>query len=197
MEQAGTSSQARTDTGSLHAGSSDREARRGLSPTRRLALGLLSAALVLGACASAPPPVENTIYLVRHAEKADGDNPSLTLVGRARAEILARELSDAGLTAIYSTDYKRTRETAAPIAKATGLPVIGYDPRGLEPFASMLRATPGNILVVGHSNTTPELVDLLGGKPGAPIDEASEYDRLYVLTVDGRRVRTELRCYGD
>lgn len=158
---------------------------------------LLSGALVLGACASAPPPVENTIYLVRHAEKADGQDPSLTLIGRARAEILAQELEDAGLTGIYSTDYKRTRETAAPAAKATGLPVIRYDPRSLESFASMLRNTPGTLLVVGHSNTTPELVDLLGGKPGTPIDEASEYDRLYVLTVDGRRVRTELRRYGN
>ena len=79
----------------------------------------------------------------------------------------------------------------------TNLPVIGYDPRDLESFASTLRATPGTILVVGHSNTIPELVDLLGGKPGAPIDEASEYDRLYVVTVDGRKIHTEMRRYGN
>lgn len=168
-----------------------------MSLSRRAVLPLLGAVFSLTACVSSAPPVENTIYLVRHAEKAEGDDPSLTLVGRARSEILARELKDAGLTTIYSTNYNRTRETAAPTAKAAGLSVYSYDPRNLESFASMLRATPGAILVVGHSNTTTQLVDLLGGKPGAPINEATEYDRIYVLTVDGRRVRTEMYRYGE
>ena len=164
--------------------------------TRRVALALL-ASVTLAACASSPPPDARQIYLVRHAEKAAGDNPPLTLIGRARAEILANELKDAGLTAIYSTDTRRTRETAAPIARATGLTVLPYDSGNLETFANMLRATPGNILVVGHSNTTPQLVKELGGKPGAPIVEATEYDRLYVLTANGRRFRTELRRFGE
>ena len=165
--------------------------------TRRQTFAAIAASLMLAACASTPPPVTNTIYLVRHAEKQSGDDPSLTLIGRTRADILAQELSDANLTAIYSTAYKRTRQTAAPTARAQNLDVFEYDPRNLESFAAQLRATPGNILVVGHSNTTPELVKLLGGKPGAPIDEAAEYDRLYVLTADGRKFRTELRRYGN
>ena len=88
--------------------------------TRRLALGLL-ASIPLAACASSPAPDARQIYLVRHAEKAAGDDPDLTVVGRARADILANELKQAGLTAIYSTDTRRTRQTALPIAKATGL----------------------------------------------------------------------------
>lgn len=167
-----------------------------MTVSRRLVLALLASA-TLAACASSPPPDARQIYLVRHAEKEAGDNPGLTLIGRARAEILANELKDAGLTAIYSTDTRRTRETAAPIAKATGLVVLPYDASNLETFANMLRATPGNILVVGHSNTTPQLVKALGGKPGAPIDEATEYDRLYVLTSNGRRFRTEIRRFGE
>jgi len=164
--------------------------------TRRFVLALL-ASVTLAACASSPPPDARQIYLVRHAEKATGDNPPLTLIGRARAEILANELKNAGLTAIYSTDTRRTRETAAPIARATGLTVLPYDAGNLETFANMLRATPGNILVVGHSNTTPQLVKELGGKPGAPIVEATEYDRLYVLTANGRRFRTDIRRFGE
>lgn len=166
-------------------------------PTRRTALAVLAAGLMLAACASAPPPMTNTIYLVRHAEKQDGDDPALSLVGRARAEILARELSGANLTAVYATATRRARQTAAPAARAHDLDIYEYDAGNAEAFASRLRATPGNILIVGHSNTVPDLVEALGGKPGTPIDEASEYDRLYILTADGRRFRTELRRYGN
>ena len=164
--------------------------------SRRIALAMIAFA-TLAACASTPEPDAQTIYLVRHAEKASGQDPHLTIVGRARAEILAAELADANLSAIYSTDTNRTRETAAPTANAYGLTVLPYDASNLDTFANMLRATPGSILVVGHSNTTPELVKALGGKPGAPIVEATEYDRLYVLTANGRRYRTELRSYGN
>lgn len=164
--------------------------------SRRIALAMIAFA-TLAACASTPEPDAQTIYLVRHAEKASGQDPHLTIVGRARSEILAAELADANLSAIYSTDTNRTRETAAPTANAYGLTVLPYDASNLDTFANMLRATPGNILVVGHSNTTPALVKALGGKPGTPIVEATEYDRLYVLTANGRRYRTELRRYGN
>jgi broad specificity phosphatase PhoE len=139
------------------------------------------------------------VVLVRHAERADDDprDPTLTETGRARAEGLALLLRDAGLTAIWSTDYRRTRETASPVAEATGLEVRLYDPRGEEALAALadtLRATPGRHLVVGHSNTTPALVRALGGDPGADIAE-DEYDRLYVLTLgpDGTVATTLLR----
>lgn len=117
-------------------------------------------------------------------------------MGRARADILAEELSGAGLTAIWSTDYNRTRETAKPASNRTGLPVQIYDPARQDAFAARLKATPGTFLVVGHSNTVPDLVKQLGGKPGAPIVEATEYDRLYVVTVTRGHVNTEIRRYG-
>ncbi|MEZ5998324.1 MAG: histidine phosphatase family protein [Hyphomonas sp.] len=164
--------------------------------TRRIALAALGG-LFLAACATPPDtPADTTIYLVRHAEKEAGDDPSLTLIGRQRADILAQTLSGAGLTAIWSTDYARTKETAKPASNATGLPVQVYDPRDLPRFAATLKASPGVALVVGHSNTTPQLVELLGGDAGPPIDEASEYDRLYVVEIRGKRVTSELRRYG-
>ena len=156
--------------------------------SRRAFAGLTVAALVSAACMSSPPPPETVIYLVRHAEKQTGDDPSLTEEGRARAEDLALTLQQAGITHIYST--------AAPLAAALGLPVEIYDASDLPAFARQLTAQRGTFLVVGHSNTTPPLVEELGGDPGTEINESSEFDRLYVLHIRGDAVRTELRRYG-
>jgi broad specificity phosphatase PhoE len=105
-------------------------------------------------------------------------------------------LRDAGITHIHSTNYVRTRKTAQPTAEATGVDVALYDASDLQAFAAELLATPGRHLVVGHSNTTPGLVEALGGEPGPPI-ESLEYDRLYLVTVAGEAVRTVLFRFGD
>ena len=161
-------------------------------------------ALTLGACvqvSQATEPETSTvakheIYLVRHAEKQKGDDPALTEAGKARAETLAELLSDKGLTEIYSTDYKRTRETAAPIAERTRLEVQLYDASDLEAFAEVLKSKQGVLLVVGHSNTTPPLAAALGGDPGTPIDESTEYDRLYVIDLSGNEPVSRIERFG-
>jgi phosphohistidine phosphatase SixA len=147
--------------------------------------GVVALALALSGCAppvdSPPAAPESAFFLVRHAEKADqSEDPPLTEEGRARAEGLARMLRDAGVDRVYSSDFERTRDTAAPLAGGLGLEVELYDPNALADLAQALLASPGRHLVVGHSNTTPELAGLLGGDPGPPIPE-DEYDRLYVL----------------
>jgi phosphohistidine phosphatase SixA len=140
--------------------------------------------LSLGCAAPAEPPSsgpEPVFFLVRHAEKVDQtDESPLTEVGQARAETLARMLRDAGVDGIYSSDFRRTRDTAAPLARDLGLEVALYDTDQLPELADTLLSSPGRYLVVGHSNTTPELAGLLGGDPGSPISE-DEYDRLYAI----------------
>lgn len=139
----------------------------------------------------------STVFLVRHAEKtAEENDPHLSHAGKQRAEDLAALLANAEITGIFSTDYARTRDTAAPLADAQGLETRLYDPAQPGQLVESLKTNPGRYLVVGHSNTVPELVELLGGTPGADIDEKSEYDRLYVLTrLKGGTVNTILLRY--
>ena len=161
-------------------------------------------ALALSACVqlnhetapAAKYAAQHEIYLVRHAEKQTGDNPALTDAGKARAETLAELLSDKGLTEIYSTDYKRTLQTAAPIAERSRLEVQLYDASDLEAFAEVLKSKPGVLLVVGHSNTTPPLAAALGGDPGTPIVESTEYDRLYVIDLSGDAPVSRIDRFG-
>jgi len=129
-------------------------------------------------------PEAVVIYLVRHAEKAiDGtDDPPLALAGQIRVQVLRHLLAESDLEYIHTTDWKRTRETARPIAKDMGIEPSIYDAGDLAAFAASLKATPGHHLVVGHSNTTPMLVETLGGDPSTPIHDL-EYDRLYIVVI--------------
>ena len=181
-----------------------------------MALALVTAGLGLGltACqpaeqvqadeveqvAEAPQPgLATVVFLVRHAEKAteNPQDPELTPEGADRADLLAHMLSDAGVDHVWSTDTKRTRNTAIPIAELAGVDVRLYDPRDLPRLAAQMTTQGGRHVVVGHSNTTPAAVGALGGEPGAPIEEATEYDRLYQVTVgpDGH-VSTVLMRFG-
>lgn len=175
--------------------------RRLISSVRGTASALLVAALfapVPLAGQGAPPEAGEpaVLFLVRHAETApDGTrNPPLSPEGLERAWRLAALIEDAELDAVYTTDYARTRSTAAAVAEPAGLEVQVYDPRDLAAFASSLATRGGRMLVVGHSNTTPALVEALGGDPGEPIDHA-EHDRLYVVFTHGQTVRTVLLRY--
>jgi probable phosphoglycerate mutase len=143
-------------------------------------------------------PQPALIFLVRHAEKApDGNDPALTKAGRQRARDLATLLLAEGIEFVYSTDFARTRDTATPLAEQLGLQLTLYDWDQMDALAAELRTPGRRSLVVGHSDTTPELVGLLGGEPGTAIDESGEYDRLYVVRIelDGT-VTTDLRRYG-
>ena len=146
---------------------------------------------------------ETIIFLFRHAEARthltmkDTPNPELNNAGVDRAELLKRTLANAGLTEIYSTEYNRTMQTAQPLAESLGLDVQSYDPKDLPGFAAKLRRKKGRFAVSGHSNTTPELVKLLGGDPGEPINDVTPFDRIYLLIIneDGP-TQTILLKYG-
>lgn len=165
-------------------------------------IGALGAALlcagVLASCTTVSTADDGpmVLHLVRHAEKELGRDPNLTAAGAARADALVETLVDARIEVIYSTNFKRTRATAEPIARSRNLPIIYYDPSDLDGFASQVTAAGRSALIVGHSNTTPQLVAALGGEAGVPITEATEYDRLYRITL-GASVGTEILRYGE
>ncbi len=139
------------------------------------------------------------VFLVRHAEKIDNSkDPNLSSEGLERALTLAGALRNANIEYVHSSDFIRTRDTAAPIADAQGLEVELYDPDNLPVLVEKLRRTGGLHLVVGHSNSTPSLVKLLGGDPGAEINEEGEFDRLYIVTVaKDKSVNTVMLRYGN
>ena len=143
------------------------------------------AALILVRSALAESPI---IFLVRHAERASisGRVPSdtgLSEVGRARAQALAQELKDAKLTAIFTSEYKRTQETARPLAESLGIrpEVVAAD--DLRSLRAKLKASRGNVLVVGHSNTLPQIINALGISGRVAIAE-SDYDNLFLVLRD-------------
>ena len=105
-------------------------------------------------------------------------------------------MADAPIEVIYSTNYQRTRQTARPMAEARELPIIYYDPTDLDAFAAKLKTENRSALIVGHSNTTPQLAQALGGDAGAPITEATEYDRLYRIELTEAGVNTRILRYG-
>ncbi len=167
-------------------------------PLPSVAKLLVVALPMLAAPAAAAGQSDATVvYLVRHAERAeDGtSDPVISLNGWDRARLLAEMLRDAGLTNIHTTDFRRTRSTGRPTAEATGLAMEVYDARDLDGFSERLRGMPGRHLVLGHSNTTPRLVSLLGGDPGSPIEEM-EYDRLYIVTLTDDGASTVLIRFG-
>ena len=124
-----------------------------------------------------------TIFIVRHAERADASKDSdLSEAGRVRAEALANMLKDANIRAIYATEFKRTQQTAAPLAKALGIKIT-VRPAKATDFALKLRAEHGNALVVGHSNTIPDLIKALGISEPITIGE-NDYDNLLEVMLD-------------
>ena len=149
--------------------------------TKRLlcALPLVLATLAPGAALADP----TAIYLVRHGEKeATGKDPELTVQGQARAQNIATILHNTGIRSIFSTPTMRTRQTAQPLATRSGVEVQAYDPKVPAALVEKVKSLNGAVLVVGHSNTLPELVRLFGGVAGADIAD-NEYDRLYQLIV--------------
>lgn len=149
-------------------------------------------------------PSASVIVFVRHAEKGSGgDDPALTPEGHARARCLVHELDGFGPTALWSTQYVRTRQTLAPLQQQTGLPVVSLDSSAGGAWVNELTEVPAGsrVVVAGHSNTIPDWVRALGGDPG-PVDAEGniphdEYDRIIFVVRDGggRHVTTIVHRY--
>jgi len=141
-----------------------------------------------------------TVYLVRHAERANepAPDPVLNETGKTRAQTLARMLEKAGVKAIYTSQFQRAVQTAEPLAKLLGIPVTPQtmtsnpsNPRevtegSIKQITDKIHQRSGEaVLVVGHTNTIPQVIKMLGGDEIPVIDE-QKYDDLYIVTVYGK-----------
>ena len=141
----------------------------------RILIALLLA-LVPSFASATPPAVTHPVYVVRHLNTPEGQpDPDLLPEGAAAAIALADMLETDQFqgarrpVAIYVSDYKRTRQTAAPTAARFGLNLTIYDPRNTPDLIARVRREPGPVLIVGHSNTVPDIVAALGGLRPAPL----------------------------
>lgn len=130
-----------------------------------------------------PDATYTTVYVVRHAEKENPEDPNslLSAVGHQRAEALVDRLSDSGITGVYASDYERTQQTVAPTAEALGLEISIFPWQQHEDMvADMLTHHSGSaVLVAGHSNTVSPIIETLGGDPVTVGEE--EYDNLWIV----------------
>ena len=127
------------------------------------------------------------LILVRHFEKvAEVDNPGLTEAGHIRAENLAIMLDSFAISKIYSTDYNRTIQTALPVSTQKQLAINYYDPGNLKNFANNLLSRQDNALIVGHSNTTPALINLLGGE--AKNIAETDYGEVFIIRIEAGEI---------
>jgi phosphohistidine phosphatase SixA len=168
------------------------------------------------AALNSPLPEEDfkvtTVFLVRHAEKADApkEDPPLSEKGNSRSQELARMLEGSGVKAIYTSQYLRTKQTAEPLSKQLGLPITAIslkmsptNPR--EVSEQSIAEITGKIyeyagdaaLVIGHSNTVPEVIRKLGGDVVPKIDE-KRFDDLFIVTVYGKgKAKVAQMKYGS
>ena len=159
----------------------------------RLRRALASCALICGLLGAARPAAaaDQVIFLVRHAERADApgsqpppgmmaNDPPLSAAGQERAKKLAALLGSAEVKHIFTTEYQRTRQTAAPLAEKLGVTAVASAAREATPLVDQVRKASGNILIVGHSNTVPDLLKRLGVSTAVSIDDG-EYDNLFVV----------------
>ncbi len=122
------------------------------------------------------------LLLLRHAEKAPGPDPALSTQGEERAQRLARELAQAGIKQVWSTDTRRTRQTAEALSHQLNLPLQIYVASELSQLAQTLLANGTNAVVVGHSDSTPALATLLC-QCATPALSETDYDWIYQIEI--------------
>ena len=141
---------------------------------------------------------ETVIYIVRHAEKDVSDesntNPGLNAEGKIRAKDLAQTLKNEKFAAVFSTPYKRSMETAAPVAQRSGLPVLNYS--DLAELVHTIKSSYPykTTLIVGHSNTILDIAKAFGTQPLAEKLIDDDYDLLLKVIID-KKGQSHLKIY--
>jgi phosphohistidine phosphatase SixA len=144
-----------------------------------------------------------TVILVRHAEKKivppENKDPDISVDGEKRAAELAKMFGEAGIGAIYVSQYKRTQQTVKPLADKLGIVATPVEAQKTPELIKQIRAQKAGqvVFVAGHNNSVPEVIAALGG-PKLPIIPETQYDNLYILTIssDGSAKLLKLK-YGS
>lgn len=136
------------------------------------------AGLLLAGVAQASP-----VYVMRHLERDTGKDPSLNAIGTKHAEDLAAWFRRERPKAIFVTPFKRAQETAAPLARRLRITPVIYDPAKPEAMLAQAKASKGSVLIVGHSNTVPKIVEALGGPAGPDLAD-TDYGRIWIIRRD-------------
>lgn len=186
--------------------SNNDQTRRRARRRRRIQIFVIYTAIAIGLAWFFESQATTTIIFVRHAEQTNHDelDPPLSDAGKQRVAELTRQLVDAdvvaGIDAIYATAYKRSTETAAPLSERLDLPINTYDANDTEMvLEEILKNHKGKIvLVVGHSNTVPELIANLGASKKVPAIAQNEFDNIYIISIPwfGKTKTIRLR-YGQ
>jgi broad specificity phosphatase PhoE len=155
---------------------------------------------VLSVCLPHPVYAQRLVFIVRHAERADAAapqmqgqaDPPLSSAGEARAKKLAGMLADTGIKAIFVTEYRRTQDTAGPLAAKLGLNAERVPARDTQALIAKLQSEHAGdiVFIVGHSNTVPDVIKSLGGPDVKIADD--EYDNLFIV-VPATGTMTRLR----
>ncbi len=157
-------------------------------------LFLLALLPALAACATTPTPTpaQPTYFVMRHLHTPQGErDPDLTAQGQAAAQRLATHFTGERPAAIYVSSFKRSQQTAAPLAARLGLTPIVYDPADTPGLVARVRAGPFPVLIVGHSNTVPDIVQQLGGRRPADLTHP-DFGDLWRIGADGTTVRSRI-----
>jgi broad specificity phosphatase PhoE len=160
-----------------------------MSLFRLFALALL---VLASACATTPPTPAPSYFVVRHLHTPAGErDPDLTEEGRRQAALLANRFGEDRPAAIYVSHFKRSQQTAAPLAARLGLTPIVYDPADTPALVARVRAGPRPALIVGHSNTVPDIVAQLGGPRPPPLVH-EDFGDIWRIEADGTTTRSRI-----
>lgn len=136
---------------------------------------------------SAQNTATTTLYLIRHAEKADlSSNPELSEAGIKRAKNWAAYFEKTPIDVFYTTMYKRTQQTCSPIAATKQKDIIFYKPEAMDLKKIIEEYQGKTILIVGHSNTIPNYINKLLGEQKYPDIPETEFGNLYVIKSNGK-----------
>ncbi|MGQ0660841.1 histidine phosphatase family protein [Sphingosinicella sp.] len=158
---------------------------------RFVAIMTMLMAATLAACATTPPSPAPAFYVMRHLNTPAGErDPDLLPEGQRLAALLPARLAAHPPRTILVSDFRRTRQTAAAVAARWGLTPVTYNPADTPALVSQVRAAPGPVLIVGHSNTVPDIVEQLGG-PRPAVLTHPDFGDLWIVAPGGatQRVR--------